>query len=274
MIMEITLPKLVAYVFGVSAGLVGGLLSLLGLLIAFGNLAGGLSVLAAGVLLLGAAAIALPIARSVVARKFDIELSAGATAAISGGATVFAVSILLLVGIAAILSGGGGAASNAATTTQAAVSQVDVQPSKTAGDATIYEDNPARLAISYNDHAQKSVDPSSDDYSAYYADDGSKMLVVQMEITNAGETEVEVSPRSFLIVINGVEYSYQPLQGSGAQLSSVTLQPGATVQGWVVFQVPQDVTWASIELNEGSYMSAPGADFSHDSNMTVRAEPA
>lgn len=256
--MEITGSSIAGYSFGLPSlisGLVGGLLGLLFLVSGTG---GGVSLLLFGGVLLLAGLVATPFTRRIISSRLGINFSRGAIVGVSVLSTVVA-TILFVVAIIGLLSSGSPVApgedvSNVAMTAQ---------------DADL-GGTPYQLEIDWNSRAQSGVDPDTGDFSSYSAENGEKFIVVRMEVTNTGTEEIELTPRFFQVDTNGVKHDYQGLFGSSNGFSRVTLSPGATHEGWMVFTVDENATSGVLLSNQDAYYDKTvKVTFTHQKDMPI-----
>jgi hypothetical protein len=224
--MEITLGSIVGYLLGIPLVLLAILLTIQTPL--------GLIPLLTGLLI-------IPVVRRQIAKRVGIEFSRWAVAGVGTIAIVSSVVVLLVVVLSA--ASGGGAAVPGAD-----VSNVSV----TAEDASAPESSTA-LEVEWNSRAQSAVDPDPDDMSTYNANEGQKYVVVRMRIANAGNEEIELTPRLFRIRSAGVEYDQAGLFGSGNTFSGVTVSPGASYSAWTVYSVPEDTSEAQLVVYRDAY---------------------
>jgi len=170
------------------------------------------------------------------------------------GAFLAVILVLVVVVIGIVVVGGigllalAGSADSGPTGPGSDVSNV----SMVAADASP-PDATHSLDVVWNARAQSEVDPDPSDFSAYNANEGEKFLVVRMEITNSGDTDVELTQRLFKAEADGVRYDTQSLFGSGNSISDVTLSPGATYSGWVAFSIPSGTTDAELTVSQEAY---------------------
>jgi hypothetical protein len=240
--MEITLGSIVSYVVGIPLALLGLLLTI--------QSPFGLIPLLAGLLI-------IPVIHRQLAKRVGIEFSRGATTGIGGFGVVAGVVILVVVA----LSGSGGAPAPPG----ADVSNVTI----TAEDASPPEADTS-LQVVWSGRAQSAVDPDPNDISVYNSNEGEKFLVVRMEITNAGNEQLELSPRLFRVEAEGVEYEYQSLFGSGNSFSGITLNPDSSYAAWTAFSIPEETEEARLIVNQDTYFQKNvSISFSQDSEMAI-----
>ena len=123
--------------------------------------------------------------------------------------------------------------------------------------------------MTWNARAQSAVDPDTSDVSNYQAEDGNKFAVVRMQLTNAGESEIDLTPRLFRLTADGVSYDFQSLFGSGQGGLDVALQQNASYDGWVVFEVPEDTSNAELTVNQDAYVGNTTVRFTQDESLPV-----
>jgi len=242
--MDITLRKIVAYLFGVGAILTGLLLAL--------------ASAASGILLILAGALSLPAVRRSLDARLGLSFS---TAAVVG-----IVIILGLASTGALVFAALDGSDSGPTGPGSDVSNVSM-----AAEDTVSASATQRLDVAWNARAQSAVDPDAGGITTYSAEDGEKYIVVRMQLTNTGSTSIEMTPSLFRVLANGVEYEYQALFGSSqGGLSGVTLREDATYDGWVAFSVPESTTEAELIVNQDAYYQTNTAvEFEQDSSMPV-----
>lgn len=254
---EITFTKVLGYLFGIPATVMGLLLIFMGALINTTFLIAGFALALAGLL-------SLPIVRSVVKQRTDVSFSTGAVV----GITLLLVTFSMGGVVVGLLTyGGDSSGEDGYTGPGADVSNVSIQAEDTNPNEPAHS-----LEVTWNARAQSAVDPDPDDMSIYNAEDGQKFLAVRMQLTNTDSESIDLSPYFFRAVVEGVEYQPQSLLGSSqGGLSQVTLRSGASYDGWVVFSVPEDATAAEITVVQDSYyFDGPASvKFNHDESMAI-----
>jgi hypothetical protein len=239
--MDITFGAVVAYPFGVLAVLAGlGLLAVSPI---------------AGVALLLAGLLALPVVRRVLKSRLGLGFSRGAT-----------VGLVLLLSIVAAIAVVGAALSGGGAAPGSGVPNVSMEA------ASASPPNPmTTLDVRWNARAQAAADPSTGDIGTYRAEDGQKFLVTRMQITNNGDSDIDLTPQLFRVASEGAEYEYQNLFGSSAGgLSQVSLRPGGSSDGWVVFSIPNETTEGELVVNQDAYFDDNiSVAFEHDPSMPI-----
>lgn len=278
--MKITLASIIGYLFGIIA-------ILLGLLFMFTNIISGAALVLAGLL-------ALPAFRRRLRASANIEFSRWAMVGVIVLLTVVSVAVLGATAPSSTADAENNGTTTetqentetrtptpeAAGTTSEPTADATATPSPatsqsasglrmTAVDASV-SDPVTSLNIRWNAQTQPSVDPDTGDSTAYYAEDGRTFLVVRMQIENTGEEQVELTPRLFRVVFDGVEYSNQQLFGSSSGgLSQVALQPDGEYEGWVVFSIPTEASQGEIIVNQDVLIGQISVSFEHASDMSI-----
>lgn len=167
---------------------------------------------------------------------------------VAGLAVVGVLVLVALVLGAAILgglSGGGGM-------TFAANSTVD-------GDA-------ADVLVAWDAGAGAVADANPNDSRAVPAPNGSKFVVVGLELTNVGGDEVPLRAGDFALSVNGTRHGYQPLAGH-EPFPRDALPGGTTVNATLVYRVPADATSATLVVDDrlGEEFAVL---FEHDTDVT------
>jgi len=135
---------------------------------------------------------------------------------------------------------------------------------------TEFQNDVDRLHVGWTAEAREVVDPQANDGYSYEADADRQYVVVRVNITNTGERSIDLTPRYFRLLANGVEYSPQQLAG-GDDVRDVTLRPGASYKAHLTFEVPRDVDAATVIANPDAYrQKRVAAVFSEHTNLTVR----
>jgi hypothetical protein len=187
-------------------------------------------------------------------------------------AAAFGVIILLLVAVIGIVVVGGvgflalaSSGDSAETGPGSDVSDVRVSAEGTDPGATPYA-----LDVTWNTRAQSSVQPDPSSFSSYNANDGEKLLVVRMEITNTGAEALELTRATFKVRVGGVGYDSTRLAGSGNSFTGTRLQPDATYRTWLVYSIPEGATDAQlVATQDGYYQNGIVVEFEHDSAMPI-----
>lgn len=145
---------------------------------------------------------------------------------------------------------------------QAVVSAEDANPDRWA----------TTFSIRFNDQSQKTIDhPSRDTY--FVARSGEMFVVVQLKIQNVGDQEASLTPLFFDVLVNGVEYAYQPLDGLPTPLRGASLRAGGTFTGWIVFSIPQGADEATLVTDQTAYYGSIRAHFTHDGGIGIPLSP-
>jgi len=236
---DITLSNIIGYVFGIIAVLSG--------------LAYTFTSAVAAALRVAAGGVALPPVRRQLRDRAGLNFS---RASVVGLVLVLSVASLGALVMAADSSDGGGPGSEVSNVT---IEAIDAEPR----DAT------QSLNVTWNARAQSAVDPDTSDVSNYQAEDGNKFVVVRVQLTNAGENEIDLTPRLFGMTADGVGYDYQALFGSGQGGLDVSLQQNASYDGWVVFEVPEDTSNAELTVNQDAYAENTTVRFTQNENLPV-----
>lgn len=255
--MEITGSSIVGYAYGLISLLVGLVAVLFGFLFLAAGTGGGVWVVFFGVVLLVGAIVAMPITRRWLSGAANIDFSRGAVVAINGAVAIVA-TILFVVAIIGLIG------SAPASAPGDDVSNVSVSANDASGTAS------NSLAITWNTRAQSGVDPDTSDLSSYSAEDGQKFVVLRMQLENTGSEDIELTPRFFKLESDGVVYDYQGLFGSSNGVSGVTLQPGATYDGWIAFQIPEDKRQATLIVDQSAYFNEEvNVEFIQDEELPI-----
>lgn len=241
--MRITLRSIVAYVLGVPV-------AIFGVLVIFTNVVAGILFVVGGLL-------ALPVVRRKLDASTGLEFSGGAAAAIF---LVCAVAGVGTLAFSASPSDGDTATGPGSGVTDVSVTAQSMSPADAA----------TQLSVTWNSRAQSAVDSDSSDLTNHQPNDGEKFVVVRMQVTNTGTSDLELTPRLFQLRADGVVYEYQVLFGSGHGLAGVTLTPGAGYSGWTVFSVPNGTTEGSLIVNQDAYFRKNvTVQFTHNASMPI-----
>lgn len=92
----------------------------------------------------------------------------------------------------------------------------------------------------------------------YTAEEGKRLVAVEVVICNLSDDNVSVNPLNATLV-DSEGFTYQPDLGaySGGQIPTVDLShAGEKVRGWIAFQVPEASQLASIKYSPGLFSSA------------------
>lgn len=256
--MEITGSSIAGYAFGLPSLLVGLTAGLFGVLFLVTGTSRGVSLLLFGIVLTIAGSVATPVLRRLIKSQLGISFSRPAVVGISALSTVLA-TLLFVITIIGLISSTGSVPPGA-DVSNVSMSAQNVNP----------ETADHQLEIIWNARAQSGVDPDTDDFSSYSAEDGEKFVVVRMEVTNVGDGEIELTPRFFQFESSGVRHDYQGLFGSSDGFSGITLSPGATHEGWIVFSVSEDTTTGVLVTNQDAYFDQNvSVAFTHDERMAI-----
>lgn len=89
----------------------------------------------------------------------------------------------------------------------------------------------------------KIEDPYSYSGELYSVEEGSRLVAVELDLTNEGTTTNSYSPYYFDVKDgDNYEYSYEFLTAKEPNLSGGSLTSGETVRGWITFSVPETAT--------------------------------
>ena len=126
------------------------------------------------------------------------------------------------------------------------------------------------LEVEWNSRAQSGVDPDPSDSSTYNADYGEKFLVIRMRIKNTGNNNIQLSPDLFKFTSGGAEYKHVTFLGGFNPFSVKTLNPDRSYSGWVIFEVPYDMTYGRLFVyHDTSFQKNVEVSFLHNSRMTI-----
>jgi hypothetical protein len=179
----------------------------------------------------------------------------------------------LLVGISLAmfgvsLSGCAGSSTDrpteADTPTEKPLTSVDL----TAVDATA-GDPDVSLTIGYNATVTERIPTSP----PTLADPGSKWLAVRMRVTNAGDTDRELTGYQYVVTANGethepvgVRADWSLFQADGTY--GPTVAPGESATRWVIFSIPDETTDATLRIRENNRASY-AVTFNHDGSLSA-----
>jgi len=140
-----------------------------------------------------------------------------------------------------------------------------------AAEGTNTTNSTTSLAVTWNAGTKDAIDPDEDDSREYRAEDGNKFVLAKLEIENTGSGPIDLTPRLFRVLVDGVEYDHRGLIGSSqGGLSSVTVRPGATYDGWLAFSVPDSSTSATFIVNQDTYTEdGPSVTWTRDSSIVI-----
>ena len=119
------------------------------------------------------------------------------------------------------------------------------------------------LELTYNSYAgpELPTDPAT------LADDGYKWLIVRCDVTNVGDTQRDLTMYQYLVESNGEQYETVQTKESWS-LAEQSAGPGGTVTGWLVFQIPQETTEATLFVR-GETQTTFEIRFKRDRSLTA-----
>lgn len=124
------------------------------------------------------------------------------------------------------------------------------------------------LDVRYNGRAQRSVNPLWVDGSIE-AEEGSKYLVVRMEVRNVGDPSIVGHPEYFVAVVDGTEYPYLLPEGAYNPFLGETVSPGDPYDCWTVYRIPEHATAAHLAVDQQLYHQPNEVQFTEDPGITV-----
>lgn len=230
---DITLSKVVGYVFGIASILVGLGLFVLGIFV-------GPWWILSGMLLSLAGVIALPFLRSALREVADINVTGGATV----GIAIFLVTASMIgfaVGVLSIASESGPGAD-------------ETTPARLTGAGSVTHEG---LQVSVTDYKVVENATAVDTNSNQFVDPDGAALLVNMRVTHVGENEREFPHPAVGEVVgqyNGErvssvttyrnfsvrEETYTKYGAVYQEQSASEAYQGTAVQGWIIFEVPPD----------------------------------
>lgn len=265
--MNLTAGKIISSLVGGGSLLLGVATAIYGLSMVLVGFSGGLPVTLAGVLFIFAGSVTFPWTRPYVSAYTRVEFSGGAIA------TIMLLSIVLSPALA--LTGGlmynpstVPADSSSTTSDQTTPSAVDDAPPVTVTSENVDSNRSNILHVEYHGRAQYTVDPDPDTLSSYSSDDGNKYVVVRLELTNNGSSEIDLRNSMFRIDVDGVVRDSVNLFGADGGLSGTSLRPEATTKAWIVFSVPEDAEDTTI-LADLTYYDTHGIVFSQNQSLAI-----
>jgi hypothetical protein len=151
-------------------------------------------------------------------------------------------------------------ATSASTETTQSLPVVDVS----ATDASA-ESADVNLRVRWRARAQHVLDPAGE--AATVAEDGHKWLVVQVSVTNDGETAWDTTPVPFVVDIDGEQHEVVTSR-AGSYFGTNTLDPRDGETGWIAFHIPRAATSATVTLDPDLVSMEITAQFEEDDSLT------
>ena len=104
--------------------------------------------------------------------------------------------------------------------------------------------------------------------SSYDAPEGERFVVVQFNVTNAGDSPVALPPERLVFESDGRRFAHQPLTGA-RPFAGGLFAPGESTSVWLAFSVPAETTGGTVLIAEGA--STPRVRFVRDADLRVEA---
>ncbi len=168
-----------------------------------------------------------------------------------GGVVVALLAVVAAVVVGPTILGTGGEVQETAFDVSAA--------SSVSGDET------ATLQVAWNAKATTELRPGND--TVYRPRSGQRFVLVEMNVTNAGDGTVGLRQRGFLLRANGTTHGHQPLSNASG-FDPTVLGPGESTTVWTVFSVGESTTTATLVASEAVYGDV-GVRFDRDANISV-----
>lgn len=135
-----------------------------------------------------------------------------------------------------------------------------------------FEDADVVVDLRWNARSQKSVKDDPDDVVGGIAEEGEKILVLKLKVTNTAEEVITIDTDNF-------ELSYETADTidtispsiSYVEEIDVNIKPGGTVQGIVTFLIPADATTATLQPQAPFYDDRKSVAFNPtcDDSLTI-----
>lgn len=94
-------------------------------------------------------------------------------------------------------------------------------------------------------------------------DDGTKFLMVRTRITNVGDSKRNLTARQYVLVADGERYE-PVLVGSEGYVSEKVIPSGTRTKGWLLFQIPQEVSEAILTAAQEEIEPVFSVEFSRN----------
>ncbi|WP_435182857.1 restriction endonuclease [Halobellus sp. EA9] len=76
--------------------------------------------------------------------------------------------------------------------------------------------------------------------------DGQTFLLVRLNVTNGGDSPIQLQQSAFAVEVAGQRYGRQPLEGVTGFPSAGLFEPGESREVWIVFSIPADAESATL----------------------------
>lgn len=114
-------------------------------------------------------------------------------------------------------------------------------------EGTTAKDPDVSLVVEYSEEV---LDELRTEEGRQLPDDGMKFLMVRTRITNVGDSARDLTARQYVLTTG--EKEYEPaFVGTEGYVSESVIPSGARTKGWVLFEIPQETSQATLTAQQG-----------------------
>jgi len=160
------------------------------------------------------------------------------------------------------------------TTTTTAASETSPEPETATTDAPPSVEVSARdvsasgvsLRAAWRARAQRVLDPPG--AAATVPDDGRIWLVVQLAVTNTGDSSWPATPTPFVLHAGDSQYEVVVADAASYFPREEAVAPDDTVSGWIAFQPPETADAVVLSADPSLDAATPAVSFTRDDTLS------